>query len=204
MSTKVSLRAKHVARTRERILSVATALFIQQGFEETTIDQIAEGADVSPRTFFRYFATKEALLFDDLESRLDDMATLIERRPVGEPIAETMAQVFCAMVDSLQSTPELRALMIRLLQERPSLRSYQRSAIADRAHAHILGVLAERVGQDPDSLELRAVVASVAACFDLALELWIEDGAEGPFDVVLFTCIDAVRQGWPQGALTRS
>lgn len=204
MTTQVSLRARRAAETRQRILTVATALFTEQGFEETTIDQIAEQADVSPRTFFRYFATKEALIFDDLESHLDDMSAQIAQRPADEPIAETLAQVFCTMVDSLESTPELRDLMIRLVQERPNLRSYQRSAIADRAHAHILAALAARAGQDPDALGPRAVVASVAACFDLALSIWTEQGATGPFDEVMFACMDAVREGWPSEPLART
>ncbi|MEO6628043.1 MAG: helix-turn-helix domain-containing protein, partial [Aquihabitans sp.] len=65
MVTKLSLRERHAVETRQRIVDVALALFLQHGYEATTTDEIAEQADVSPRTFFRYFATKEALLFHD-------------------------------------------------------------------------------------------------------------------------------------------
>src|SRR5207244_2261335 len=61
------LRERHMDRTRAAIVDAALALFSEQGFTETTVDAIAERADVGRRTFFRYFPAKESVLFHDID-----------------------------------------------------------------------------------------------------------------------------------------
>src|SRR6266540_3984051 len=69
--SQVSLRERKKARTRAAIREHAMRLFREQGFAETTVDQIAEAADVSPSTFFRYFPNKEAVILqDDYDPRI--------------------------------------------------------------------------------------------------------------------------------------
>lgn len=182
MTTKVSLREKHAVETRQRIVQAAMALFVAQGYDATTVDEIAERADVSPRTFFRYFNTKDALLFHDFDEKMQRIQDFINRRPEGELPATSLVAVLCEMVDQARSTPEQRALIIRLLSERPSLRSYQRESIAGHGERLVTGALAERVGLPPDDLGMRALVATVSACFDVALQEWIVDGGVGPFE----------------------
>lgn len=58
----IGRRARKTRETRQRIADVALALFLKQGFEETTLDAIAEAADISRRTFFHYYASKEAIV----------------------------------------------------------------------------------------------------------------------------------------------
>jgi AcrR family transcriptional regulator len=181
MTGKVSLREKHAVETRQRIVEAGIGLFVANGFELTTIDEIAERADVSARTFFRYFPSKDSLLFHDFDERMNQMADLIRRRPVDEPPVETFVHVLTEMVEQVRSTPEERALVIRLVSERPSLRSYQRETIAGHGERLATAILAERAGVPAHDLGLRAMVASVSACFDVALQAWIAEGAEGPF-----------------------
>lgn len=181
MAAKVSLREKHAVETRERIVRAAMALFVANGFGDTTVDEIAERADVSPRTFFRYFPTKDALLFHDFEERMAQVQDMIRARPADEAPVVSLVHVLCEMVEQVESTPEQRALIIRLVTERPSLRAYQREAIAGHGERVVTGVLAERAGLPDDDLGLRAMVATVSACLDVAIQAWITDGAEGPF-----------------------
>src|SRR5699024_9446499 len=110
---------------------------LAQGFEATTVEEIADRADVSPRTFFRYFATKDALLFSDFETRMEKLQTLIDQRPEGEAPLDTLVAVIGELVDEIDDDPDQRALAQRLLAERPSLRSYQRSAIAEHSEGQI-------------------------------------------------------------------
>src|SRR2546425_115776 len=64
------LRERHMDRTRAAIVDAALALFQEQGFNETTVDAIAERADVGRRTFFRYFPAKESVLFHDIDGQI--------------------------------------------------------------------------------------------------------------------------------------
>src|ERR1700746_1078832 len=79
------LRERKKARTREALQESAMARFATQGFEGTTVEEIAEACEVSPRTFFRYFATKEDVLFVDAAVRRERLLAVIAERPPGEP-----------------------------------------------------------------------------------------------------------------------
>lgn len=176
-----TLRERHADRTRRRIVDGAFELFVDQGFDATTVDQIATHADVSPRTFFRYFATKDALLFHDFDERLTRIRGAIEDRPSGEAPADSLVHALVAVVADLETTPAVRALVERLVAERPSLRSYQRSTIAEHGEREIIDALARRAGLPADDLGLRSMVAAVGACFDIALREWFaRGGRRGP------------------------
>jgi AcrR family transcriptional regulator len=188
---KVSLRQKHADATRQRILDEAMTLFLAQGFEATTVEEIADRADVSPRTFFRYFATKDALLFSDFETRMEKLQTLIDQRPEGEAPLDTLVAVIGELVDEIDDDPDQRALAQRLLAERPSLRSYQRSAIAEHSEGQITESLARRAGLAPDDLGLRALTAAAAGWIDLALKEWLSLDPPEPFGPTFRRTIDA-------------
>ena len=137
-------------------MQAAIELFIAQGFEATTTDQIAERADVSPRTLFRAFPTKDALLFHDLERRLATIATRLDERPAGEPLVASIVHVLCATIAEIETSPQDRALLERLTADgsmrRPSIRRYQRSTIVEHGERRIIELLAERAGTTPDDL----------------------------------------------------
>lgn len=197
MSAKVPLREKHATETRQRIVDEAMALFVERGYATTTVDEIAERADVSPRTFFRYFATKEALLFHDFEDRLADIRDQILARPPEESPAQAMVAVLCDAVDEVQSSPEQRQLMLQLVHERPAVLAYQRATVADHAEGQLVGALAARAGLPADDLGVRAVVSAVAACHHLAMTDWVRAGAEGRFSDTFLQTLQACAPRFP-------
>ena len=75
------IRDRKTQETRARITEAALGLFVTGGFEETTIDQIADMAGVNRRTVFRHFATKEAILFDHLAIKRDFAMRRLQERP---------------------------------------------------------------------------------------------------------------------------
>ena len=92
------LRERKKARTREAIIDAALDLFGRKGFDATTIEDIAAAADVSPRTFFRYFDSKVDLVMAHNEAHGDKIAPLIAARPASEGPLEALRQVMHQML----------------------------------------------------------------------------------------------------------
>src|SRR5258707_15463969 len=90
------LRERHMDRTRAAIVDAALALFQEQGFTETTVDAIAERADVGRRTFFRYFPAKESVLFHDIDGQIQAMLDALAARPEEEPPFQALLAVLLA------------------------------------------------------------------------------------------------------------
>lgn len=201
-STTTSLRDRHTAETRRRILDVAEALFIAKGFDATTIDEIAEGANVSARTFFRYFPTKESLVFHDVEEQLVQVLQWISERPADEPPATTMIAVLCRVISDVENTPERRALLLQLLRDRPAILAYQRATIAEHMDAGVSAALAARAGRPDDDPGIQAMVAALSACFDLALRRWTDRGATEPFEGAFLDTVAACGADFPRGPIS--
>ena len=118
-----SLRERKKARTRESLIRVAHQLFQQQGFEATTVEQIVDAAEVSRRTFFRYFPAKEAVVFPYNEQRLARLSEALDRGPEG------LAGVRAALLELARDFVRERATMLaqqRLIKASPALAALER------------------------------------------------------------------------------
>src|ERR1700724_3509468 len=90
------LRERKKQKTRHTIIDAALELFTKQGYEETTIAEIADAAEVSPRTIFAYFPTKEDILFDDLAALQERLAQALRERPAGATALDALRQFILA------------------------------------------------------------------------------------------------------------
>ena len=164
-----SLRARKKERTRRVIQAEALRLFTEKGFEATTIEEIAAAADVAPRTFFRYFPTKEEVVFWPVYRPL--LGGLMAARP-GESAVQAL---FHAIVDGLSAFYDQdreRVLdRLKLAFRTPALHPRLRQEQATTAQA-MTAVLAERLGMSSDKLEVRAMAAAIAAALWVAVEEW--------------------------------
>ena len=166
----VSLRQRKKARTRAALVAAALELFDRQGYETTTIDDIAAAADVSPRTFFRYFTSKEEVaLGDDLGPA---MIGLITARPADESILESVRHV---AADSLAMTPpgDRDALLsrLRIVYRTPSLRARRWEFQLEMGR--IAGaILAGRRGLPADDLDSRVTAAAAITTVEVAMDHW--------------------------------
>jgi AcrR family transcriptional regulator len=97
-----SPRSEHADRTRNALLEAALNLFSANGYDETTTDQIAESAGVSPRTYFRYFPTKESVLFFGEYDFIDAVSGVYLAQPETVSDFEAMANSFALLAPGLK------------------------------------------------------------------------------------------------------
>src|SRR5690348_777086 len=91
------LRERKKQQTRETIVRVALELFGERGYDETTLAEIAEAADVSPRTIFSYFDSKEEILFCESSHSLEEVKAALEQRPEGTTTVDAIRNLLSAM-----------------------------------------------------------------------------------------------------------
>ncbi|MER6059944.1 MULTISPECIES: TetR family transcriptional regulator [unclassified Streptomyces] len=150
-----TLRERKKQRTREALLRAALELFTTQGYEHTTVDEIAEAVDVSQRTFFRYFAGKEDVAFAVQEMTEARFVEAVRARPPHEAPLEALRQAVLEGWDGIRETVEsavpveLYLRMYRTIESTPALLAahLRRSAATEETIARLL---AEREGVDVD------------------------------------------------------
>jgi AcrR family transcriptional regulator len=177
------LRERKKARTRASLREHALRLFREQGYQNTTVEQIAAAAEVSPSTFFRYFPTKEDLVLqDDMDTR---MIEAFEHQPPGlGPIAavraasrEMFASYSTADMDFLRETT-------RLTMTVPEIRARAMDEFA-RTIEVVADAVAKRAGRSPDDLAVRAVagaIIGVIMSITMPWEGWSERSFEDMFE----------------------
>ncbi|MDA0563369.1 TetR/AcrR family transcriptional regulator [Streptomonospora sp. S1-112] len=119
------LRERKKQATRENILRAAFGLFLERGYEATSVTQIAEAAMVSPATFFTYFPTKEDVVFVDLPERVAAFSEALRGRRPGEPVPDLILRAFeeVAATGPLAATGGLLAGRGAVVVASPALRS---------------------------------------------------------------------------------
>jgi AcrR family transcriptional regulator len=175
VSIETSLWQRSRRAAYEEITRVAMGLFLEQGFEQTTIDQIASSAGISRRSFFRYFGTKEDIVLGDLASQGELVKAALEQVPPTVGPWDALREALEA-VDALTIDPEATLKIARMMYQTSSLRS---RSIEKHLHWQSLLVpdIRRRLGIAEDDVTNpapAAIVASAIACLDAAGEVWVE------------------------------
>src|SRR5689334_7613306 len=124
----LGLRERKKQRTRATLIDAAVELCDRQGFERTTVDQIAAVADVSPRTFSRYFATKDAVALALIDDALGTAADELSRQPPDLNHFEALRRSYIAMYTGTKTAPagslsaERMLCTIRIIMSSTALR----------------------------------------------------------------------------------
>jgi AcrR family transcriptional regulator len=187
-SPQAGLRQRKKDSSRRAIEDAAWELFAEKGYEETSINDIAERADVAPRTFFRYFPTKEAVMYPQFEELLQSVREQFHKRPAGEPVISSLFQSFEVLSGSLEgegSRARQRMEMMKRPGQHPPGTDYFRTRLAEVTAELVL----EREGDSEES-RMRARLASgvVSLLIDTAHNCWIEAGACEPLHDVGERC----------------
>jgi AcrR family transcriptional regulator len=175
VSTETSLWQRSRRAAYEEITSVAMGLFLDQGFEQTTIDQIASSAGISRRSFFRYFGTKEDIVLGDLAGQGELVKAALEQVPRTVGPWDALREALQA-VDALTIDPGVTLKIAKMMYQTSSLRS---RSIEKHLHWQSLLVpdIRRRLGIAEDDVTNpapTAIVASAIACLDAAGEVWVE------------------------------
>jgi AcrR family transcriptional regulator len=179
------LRERKKLRTRHALGAAALELAVRHGFDGVTVEQIAEAADVSPRTFFNYFSSKEeAVVAADVE-RARATAERLAARPADEPVLTSMRAVVREMVDGADARHRDWVRQVRLVRANPALVPHQLAAYA-AMERELATVIAERTGLDAGDLYPALTAAAVMSATRTATTRWL--AADGATELV--TCLD--------------
>jgi AcrR family transcriptional regulator len=170
------LRERKRTRTRLMIQTEALRLFTEKGYAQTTVEEIADAAAISPRTFFRYFPSKEDVVMWD---EYDPLALeLVDARSDDEPLAEALRAVIYETLGGLyRHDPERLLTRVRLSLTVPELRA---RFLDEQTHGLELlaPLVARKRGAPADELHTRVVGSALLAAVFVALDLWQKDGGK--------------------------
>jgi AcrR family transcriptional regulator len=190
---QLGLRERKKIKTRTAIREATYALIKEQGYDATTIEQIAEHAEVSPSTVFRYFPTKEDIvLTDEYDPILLDE---LRRRPADEPWMESLRYVMkLAIAAATDEEPEAVRLRSHLLVQVPAVRSRMLESMS--VTGRMLGeAIAERTGRARDSFEVRVFTMSLIGALAEVSLYWAENGFEDDLNDLVDRALDVVEHG---------
>jgi AcrR family transcriptional regulator len=194
------LRERKKRETRAALASAALRLAVELGPDGVTIDAISEAADVSPRTFFNYFATKDDAILGTDPSRATDVRALLADRPADEAPLAALLATFTAWSAPLIDHADEWSQRIRLLHEHPTLVPRYLASLAE-VERELVAEMAGRCGLDPEADLYPALVVGVAVtAMRLAIHRWNGDARRQRLADVLDAAFADLARGLPDPA----
>lgn len=158
-SPVVGRRERKKAATRQAIADAALRLFLERGYDQVSIRDIAEAADVATTTLFKHFPGKEALVFDQDEDREAELIAAVRRRPAGQGIVDALREHVLASWLHVETHP-LWAEFTDLVDSTPALREHA-ERMWTRHTAALSAAIAADAGVSHDTIACRALARFV-------------------------------------------
>jgi AcrR family transcriptional regulator len=186
MSTRTDppagLRERKKIKLRRTIQAEALRLFETQGYEQTTVEQIAEAAETSTTTFYRYFPTKEDVVLDDDYDPI--IEATIASRPAGEALTDTFRAAATAVAAATETDQDNNLARLNLIGT--SLALDARYAAEQRRSIDLIArLLADRAGRSEGDYQVQLTAAAFIAVLSTASRRWAADGGAIPFTVLV-------------------
>ncbi|MEU0969518.1 TetR/AcrR family transcriptional regulator [Streptomyces sp. NPDC005917] len=183
----VSRRDRKKAATRQAIADAALRLFLEHGYDQVSIRDIADAADVSTATVFKHFSGKEALVFDQEEDRESELIAVVRQRPSGQTVPDALREHVLNTWPSIEAHPQ-SAEFTNLVNSTPVLRAYA-ERMWTRYTDSLSAAIADEFGVEHDNLACVALArfvleipalargrqdrrAAVEAVFDILTHGW--------------------------------
>jgi AcrR family transcriptional regulator len=189
------LRERKKEQTRQALVRSALRQFAERGFERVTVEDIAAACDVSPRTFFRYFGSKEDVLFADADAYRAHLIGALRSQSADVALLGALRAAVLEVATDYESRRDDVLLRHRIVSDTPSLRS----RAAERHHCWESAVAAElrRSGRGGgmSELTLRLSVGAATTALRVAIEIWIDGEGHGDLRALLGSALDQLRAG---------
>ena len=200
-----SLRERKKLATRLGIRRAALDLIAERGFSRVTVEDIAAAADVSPRTFFNYFPSKEAVLFGGGPARAEELrARLVQDLPDASALAALRvvlaeyARNVASELGALGGDPTRWVRQMKAALADPQLRAAQAAHMA-QIEAGIVAGLAERLGTDPSRDAYPLLLAGAATgVLRATMSFWAASGGAVALDQLIDAALAALADGFPE------
>src|ERR1700722_18266982 len=179
------LRNRMREAMRAEVVETAFRLFAEQGFERTTVDQIAAEAGLSRTTFYSYFGTNEDVVLSHLEGLGHQMSEALAGRPDTEDPWQSLRRAFGVITEGIDQTPGHALALMRMLQETPSLRARHWEKQLAWQSLLVPKIARRLAGGAAADLRPRALAGSALACLDAATDAWTAGDGEVPLPALL-------------------
>ncbi|HVV21416.1 MAG TPA: TetR family transcriptional regulator [Pseudonocardiaceae bacterium] len=199
MVAEPGLRERKKQATRQRISDVATVLFAERGFDNVTVAEVADAANVSKMTVFNYFPHKEELIFDRSDEAVELVAAALRGRPAGEPVVRSLHRLLLDLIASghpFGGVGDNLPHFWRIVKDSPTLRNAARQA-ADQQEHQLVTLLREHVEPQPGDPPAELVAALLVALYRTIHRQAVRLGMAGrPADEVRPRIVALVDQGF--------
>jgi AcrR family transcriptional regulator len=177
----LGLRERKKERTREALEAAALDLFERKGFDHTTVDEIVDACDVSRRTFFRYFSSKEEVFAGDYAEKTALFATLLAARPAGEPPLESVRVVILGFCAQLGQDKEATLRRMRIAAASHDLHQLEAESYDSRLDGLVDALLARSASpvDEDERLQIRLVLGAAIVVMRSVCDRWMAGDGRG-------------------------
>lgn len=196
VGARASLRERTRAAMRAEVAEIAFRLFTEQGFDKTTVEQIAAEAGLSRTTFFRYFGTKEEVVLGKMAEVGHQVAAALAARPDDERPWESLRRAFDVITQTDPGDPDRSRNLIRLLNDACVLmtRHWDKT---EGWQSMLVPEISRRLGGGStpgNDLCAWALAASAIACLNAAIDTWTAGDGEAPLSALLDQAMGALSE----------
>jgi AcrR family transcriptional regulator len=191
---RVGLRERKKMLAREAIEEAALRLFHEQGYENTSIEDIAEAVVMSPRTFFRYFASKEDVVFASWQEIVDTVVVFLSQHPQDESLYEVLSAVLNHISTIFQTRRERSLIMYQVVTTTPALIPpylYLLTSLEQIIHTIII----QRWSTQQNDQHILLTIAAAITSFRVTLQFWLQDGGQEDLSATVRENMERLRDG---------
>ena len=179
-------RQRKKQHTRDELMACAAHLFAERGFDAVTTADIADAADVSQRTFFRHFPSKEAVVYGRAHELRDAIVTTFRSRPCDESTVDSVVAAMTAIARHYDTDHDEAFLQARLAATYPSVASYARATVQSDWEHELTAAIAQRTGTDPSIDPEPEILAGAAfSAYRAAIRRWSAGAGDDRFGDLL-------------------